>query len=133
MHIIILVESLVASSVTQTNYNPYHIDFFDSWKSKTALKKCKKSPVPTDSKVQVEQLLWQTSIKVRVMLLCLTPIQLLMLLDRLCGFWGLFTSGGRFCVPIFLFVGHPCGAIFDPLGNPACLLLTPPLVWPFLP
>ena len=58
MHIIILVESLVASSVTQTNYNPYHIDFFDSWKSKTALKKCKKSPVPTDSKVQVEQLLW---------------------------------------------------------------------------
>ena len=46
---------------------------------------------------------------------------------------GLFTGRGRFYVPIFLFFGQPCGAIFDPLGNLASL---PPLVfiyWPFLP
>ena len=44
-----------------------------------------------------------------------------MLLDRLCGFF----RGSGFCGPILLYLGHPCGAIFDPLGIPACLLLTP--------
>ena len=71
---------------------------------------------------------------VRIMLLCLTPA---IINVRQCGFFGLFTGSGRFCAPIFLFVGRPCGAIFDPLGIQARLLLiSPPLLfiyWPFLP
>ena len=43
-----------------------------------------------------------------------------MLLDRLCGFF----RGSRFCGPILLYLGHPCGANLDPLGIPVCLLLT---------
>ena len=39
-----------------------------------------------------------------------------MLLDRLCGFLGLFRGSGRFWAPIFYYLGHLCGAILDPLG-----------------
>ena len=46
-----------------------------------------------------------------------------MLLDRLYDF---FRGSGRFCAPILLYLDHPRGAILDPLGIPACLLLTPP-------
>ena len=40
-----------------------------------------------------------------------------MLLDRLCGFF----RGSGFCGPILLYLGHPRGAILDPLGIPAYL------------
>ena len=40
-----------------------------------------------------------------------------MLLDKLCGFF----RGSAFCGPILLYLGHPRGAILDPLGIPAYL------------
>jgi len=38
------------------------------------------------------------------------------------GSLGLFTGS---CAPIFLFIGLPCGALFDPLGIPACFTYRP--------